>query len=87
MRRIVTGPRVAIRVDNDTLLSVPPMRPDIPRDARVKILEAVLRREVGLAHTLIQIETEILEAKDRKARMSGIRLDLNPYTSELNEAA
>lgn len=87
MRKIVTGRRLAIRVDADTLLSVPPMRPDIPSDARVRILEAVLVRNVGLADTLIRIETDILEGRERKAGAYGLRLDANPYTAELNEAA
>ncbi|MCW2901710.1 MAG: hypothetical protein JWO67_3975 [Streptosporangiaceae bacterium] len=51
-RRIVTaapGQRLAIRVDANTLLAVPPMHPDLPSKVRVLIFEYVLRRQIGLA--------------------------------------
>lgn len=39
--------RYAIRVDADTLLAVPPMNPKTPHITRVRILEYVLRRQIG----------------------------------------
>lgn len=52
MRRIVTGDRLAIRVDSRTLLSVPPIPPGTTSERRVKILELVLRRQLTLAELL-----------------------------------
>lgn len=59
MRRIVTGARLAIRVQGSTpardiLLAVPPIPPGTPREVRVRALEYVLRRQPGLAEAAIQ---------------------------------
>lgn len=58
MRRIITGRRLAIRVDDDTLLAVPPMHDRTPREVRVKVFEYVLRRQPALAHMLADIASE-----------------------------
>lgn len=49
MRHIINGERLAIRVDERTLLAVPPIRPGTTRDQRVLIFECVLRRQPTLA--------------------------------------
>lgn len=54
MRKIVTGPRLAIRVDAATLLAVPPMHPDTPRAVRVRVFEHVLRGQLGLAQAVAE---------------------------------
>lgn len=68
MRRIVTGDRLAIRLDDNTLLSVPPMRPDLPPEVRVKVFEYVLRGQLGLAETVAQIEADVIEGRERHDR-------------------
>lgn len=45
----------------DVWLAVPHMHPQTPRAARIQILEAVLRRQFGLADCLAEIETELIE--------------------------
>lgn len=57
MRRIVTGDRLAIR-HGDVLLAVPPIPSGTSRDDRIRILEYVLRRQPGLAHTHAHILDE-----------------------------
>jgi len=64
MRRIVTAPKLAIRVDENTLLAVPPLPPNTPREVRVKVFEYVLRRQPGLA----QMTAEIALAADENKR-------------------
>lgn len=68
MRRIVTGPRLAIRVDADTLLAVPPIHPGTPKDVRARILEYVLRRQPGMAHQLAEDVAEDIRRTDRRRR-------------------
>lgn len=65
MRRITTGDRLAIRVDGDTLLAVPPMKYRLPSTVRVKVFEYVLRRQLGLAQALIDIENDLIEGRER----------------------
>lgn len=53
--------KYAIRVDADTLLAVPPMHPATPRATRVRVLEYVLRRQIGLAHLLADDARDTIE--------------------------
>lgn len=69
MRRIVTGDRLAIR-HGDVLLAVPPIPSGTSRDDRIRILEYVLRRQPGLAHTHAHILDE-----ERKARTELVGYD------------
>ncbi|MEU7817046.1 hypothetical protein [Pseudonocardia sp. NPDC049154] len=55
MARIISADRIAIRVDQHTLLAVPPMHPATPSPIRVKVFELVLRRQFGEA---CQVATE-----------------------------
>lgn len=69
MRHILTpgpGRSAAIRLDDDTLLSVPPMHPDTPGSIRVRIFEYVLRRQVGLAWDLAVMADEEIRHRNRK---------------------
>lgn len=71
MRHTITGHRLAIRVDADTLLAVPPMRPDLPREVRVKVFEYVLRGQLGLAETVAQIEADVIDGRERHDRRAA----------------
>lgn len=82
------GRPLCIVLADGTRLAVPPMRPDLPGDARRQIFDAVLRRQLGLADTLIRIETDLLEGRERKAGHDLARLiSQRPNHVELNEAA
>lgn len=52
--------RIAVR-DGDTLLAVPPMHPGTSAQDRQKVLEYVLRRQIGLAHTIAEMARDDLE--------------------------
>lgn len=62
MRTHSTDGRLAIR-HGDVLLSVPPMHPNTPRDVRVRVLEYVLRRQPGLAMTLAEVTSDLIERR------------------------
>lgn len=68
MSRIIAQPgqRLAIRVDADTLLSVPPMHPKTPHALRVQVLELVLRGLYGEAHDLAMDTAEAIVRTARK---------------------
>ena len=72
-RRTITGARIAIRKDADTLLAVPPMPPGTPSAVRVKVFELVLRGLVGEAQIVLQGVSDGLDgsagARDRLAAM------------------
>lgn len=73
MRRIITGERLAIRVDDRTLLAVPPMHPRTPRDIRVQIMEYVLRRQFGLAHMIAETTRDDLDGvSDTRASIASL---------------
>ncbi|QJY51242.1 hypothetical protein [Pseudonocardia broussonetiae] len=73
MRHITTAPRLAIRLDDDTLLAVPPIHPHTPRHTRVRILEYVLRRQVGLAQMLAEEAADDIEGVSREHdRLSAV---------------
>lgn len=73
MRHITTGPRLAIRLDEDTLLAVPPIHPHTPRHVRVRILEYVLRRQVGLAQMLAESVADDLDGvAPERARLAAV---------------
>lgn len=78
MRRIVTGPRLAIRVDADTLLAVPPIHPGTPREVRVRILEAVLRRQVGEAQMLAEAVREDAEGGPERDQLAAL-ISMTPH--------
>lgn len=64
--------RIAIRVDDDTLLSVPPMHPKTPHAIRVQVLELVLRRLYGEAHDLaMDTATAIIRDARKRDQMIG----------------
>lgn len=73
MRRIVTGPRLAIRVDEDTLLAVPPMDPSTPSAVRVKVFEYVLRRQPGLAQMIAEFAHD---AQNERRKVLGVTADM-----------
>jgi len=73
MRKIVTGPRLAIRVDADTLLAVPPVHPHTPRDVRVRVFEYVLRCQPALAAMLAETtEHEVDGAAPEMSRLAAM---------------
>lgn len=79
MRHIVTGDRLAIRLADGTLLAVPPLDPRLPRAARIRVLEYVLRRQPGLAQTVAQIELDIIEGRERADRRVNELLAERPH--------
>lgn len=75
-RRLVIGHRLAIRMPDGTLLSVPPMPPDTPSPVRVRVFEYVLRRQIGLAQVTAQLADDAADfegdaARNRLAAMMG----------------
>lgn len=46
-------------------LAVPPLHPRLPRSVRRQVFELVLRRQLGLAETVAQIEADVIEGRDR----------------------
>jgi hypothetical protein len=68
MRLMTTGLRLAILLDDGTLLAVPPMRPDLPSAVRVRVFEYVLRGQLGLAETVVQIESDRMDSEERHDR-------------------
>lgn len=81
------GQRLAIRIDDDTLLAVPPMDPRLPRTARVRILEYVLRRQPGLAHTTAQVEVDIIEARERSDGRLAALISETPHGTSRDHGA
>lgn len=78
MRSITTGRRLAIR-HGDVLLAVPPIHPNTPREIRVRILEYVLRRQVGLAQMLAEATADDIEGvTPERARLAAL-LSLTPH--------
>lgn len=75
MRKTLTTThgRIAIRVNKDTLLAVPPMHPHTPSAVRVQIFELVLRRQPGLAQTVAETWADsragVDGARDRLAHL------------------
>lgn len=69
------GGRLALRVDADTLLAVPPMHPGTARSVQERILDYVLRRQIGLAALLAEDERDRLDgvegARSRLAYLMG----------------
>lgn len=87
MRKITTGYRLAIRVDADTLLAVPPMHPHTPREVRVRVFEYVLRRQVGLAALVAETTAhEIDGVAPEMARLAAI-MGETPWASRRKAAA
>lgn len=89
-RRIISpaaGQRLAIvALDSqgrEVRLAVPPFRQDIPREARVRIFEYVLRRQIGLAQAVVDIETELLESRERAGSRIARIMSSRPYVAEL----
>ena len=73
MRKIVTGHRLAIRVDDRTLLAVPPMHPDTPRNVRIQVFELVLRRQIGLAQIVADSATDAMGGVEgARARLAAL---------------
>lgn len=72
--QLVTLPngRLAIR-HADALLAVPPMHPDTRPADRTRILEYVLRRQIGLAYDCAQTAAEAVDPTVR-ARIALARL-------------
>lgn len=56
--------RLAIR-DGDVLLAVPPMHPLTSDADRARILDYVVRRQVGLAHEYAQMAREAVDTRER----------------------
>lgn len=79
MRKIVTGDRLAIRVDEHTLLAVPPMPKGIPSDVRVKVFEYVLRRQPGLAEVIAQIAIDAMKQREQHVDGLGLLIAEAPY--------
>lgn len=81
MRKIVTGDRLAIRVDERTLLAVPPMPKGIPSDVRVRVFEYVLRRQPGLAEATAQIAIDAMRQRDELVPGLGLLIAQAPYST------
>lgn len=77
--------RLAIR-DGDALLAVPPMRDDLPREVRTRVFDYVLRRQIGLAEMTVQIETEVMEGRERSRRRMAALLATTPHTDATGDA-
>lgn len=63
------------------LLAVPPMRRDLPREARVRILEYVIRRQIGLAETTAQIEADIIEGREQRGKRLISMISETPHST------
>lgn len=67
------GGRLAIRVDADTLLAVPPLHPGTAPDVRAVIFEYVLRRQIGLACVLAEHDADRLNGVEgARARLASL---------------
>lgn len=77
--------RLAIR-DGDALLSVPPMHPATSREDRRRVLEYVLRRQVGLAHTIAEMAREDIERHRRIVPGLAEMIEQAPHRSEARAA-
>lgn len=87
MRHIITGDRVAIRVDDGTLLAVPPMHPRTPSTVRVQVLEYVLRRQIGLAQMLAETCADDIEGvSPERARLAAM-LGETPHRNQRGAVA
>lgn len=72
-RKIVSGARLAIRVDDRTLLAVPPLHPNTPSTVRVKVFELVLLRQPGLAKYIADTASDALDGIDgARERLSSL---------------
>lgn len=73
--------RLAVRVDGDTLLAVPPLDPRLPRFTRRQVFDAVLRRQPGLAQTIADIELDVIEGREKTVgkRASALMAE-QPYS-------
>jgi hypothetical protein len=84
MRKILHAQRgrpLAIRLPDGTLLAVPPMDLRLPGSARVRIFEYVLRRQIGLAHDIAQIELDVIEGRDRADKRLASMLAETPHAT------
>lgn len=73
------GQRLAIRVDERTLLAVPPMPEGIPSAVRVKVFEYILRRQPGLAQVTAQIAIEAVRNREELLPGLGLMIAEAPY--------
>lgn len=62
--RIGAGVRRAIRTDDGRLLAVPPLPATLPSVDRVRVYEAVLRGDLGLAATLAEVAADVAAGRD-----------------------
>lgn len=87
-RRIATGHRLAIRLPDGTLLSVPPMPAGVSREVRVKVFEYVLRRQIGLAQMTAQIADDAadFESDALRGRLASM-MNETPYKGSVMAAA
>lgn len=75
------GSRSAIRLDDGTLLAVPPMDPRLSRFTRRQVFDAVLRRQPGLAQVIADIELDVIEGREKNMgkRASALMAE-QPYS-------
>jgi len=66
-----TPARYAIRVDEHTLLAVPPMHPDLPPAVRQRVFEYVLRRQPALA-ALVAGDAHVDGMAGARARLAAL---------------
>lgn len=74
--------RSAIRLDDGTLLALPPMDPRLDRFARRQVFDAVLRRQPGLAQTIADIELDVIEGREKNmGRRAAALMSEQPYST------
>lgn len=83
--RLITTPsgnRSAIRLDDGTLLAVPPLDPRLPRFTRRQVFDAVLRRQPGLAQVIADIELDVIEGREKKmGKRAAALMAEQPYSA------
>lgn len=85
MSRIVRQ-RLAIR-HRDVLLAVPPIHPCTPREIRNRILEYVLRRQIGLAAMLAEDAADEIEHRTSRRDHLAALMKQTPHRNARGYAA
>jgi hypothetical protein len=82
MRLLVSNTRRAIRLPDGRLLAVPPFPASTPKAVRVKIYEAVLRRQWGEAEIIAQISSDATTGGSERDRLAAM-LSEDPFQASL----
>lgn len=85
MRLLTSKTRRAIRLDDGTLLAVPPFAASTPRAVRVKIYELVLRRLPGEAEIVAQTAADAQTGGNERDRLASM-ISEQPYRASVMEA-